>query len=167
MRGRGWPALAVAAVVVTEGLAFAPKILPTSKVTNKVLVGNPGMPTLHTLHGVETKTMDKTDQDIAEEITDISYSDQRMLDFSYGAFAKQFPFANNLMIATLKTAAADLLAQTVIAQTPVTEIDLQRSLLFCLFGAIYLGAFQYAYQVQVFKKLFDVDKFTAVKYTGK
>ena len=53
------------------------------------------------------------------------------------------------MIATTKTAAADLLAQTVIAQTPLTEVDLQRSFLFCLFGCIYLGAFQYLYQVQV------------------
>ena len=69
--------------------------------------------------------------------------------FSYVEFAKENPFANNLMIATTKTAAADLLAQTVIAQTPLTEVDLQRSFLFCLFGCIYLGAFQYLYQVQV------------------
>lgn len=69
--------------------------------------------------------------------------------FSYVEFAKENPFANNLMIATTKTAAADLLAQTVIAQTPLTEVDLQRSFLFCLFGCIHLGAFQYLYQVQV------------------
>ena len=69
------------------------------------------------------------------------------------------------MIATAKTAAADLLAQTVISQTPLMEIDVQRSLLFCLFGCVYLGAFQYAYQVQIFKRLFDVDKFTQQKLT--
>lgn len=57
--------------------------------------------------------------------------------------------ANNLMIATTKTAAADLLAQIVIAQTPLSEVDLQRSFLFCMFGCLYLGAFQYLYQVQV------------------
>lgn len=72
--------------------------------------------------------------------------------FSYVEFAKTHPFANNIMIATTKTAAADLLAQTVIAGAPISEIDLQRSLLFCLFGATYLGAFQYLYQVQVRSK---------------
>jgi hypothetical protein len=72
--------------------------------------------------------------------------------FSYVEFAKTYPFATNVMIATGKTAAADLLAQTVIAGAPIAEIDLQRSLLFCLFGAIYLGAFQYLYQVQVRSK---------------
>lgn len=62
--------------------------------------------------------------------------------FSYVQFAKRYPFYNNLMIATAKTAAADLLAQTVISQTPLMEVDMQRSLLFCLFGALYLGMCQ-------------------------
>lgn len=85
--------------------------------------------------------------------------------FSYGDFAKNYPFVNNVGIATCKTAAADLLAQVVIAQTP--DIDWQRSLLFCAFGAIYLGGFQYLYQVQVFKRLFDVDKFTSQPWADK
>jgi hypothetical protein len=80
--------------------------------------------------------------------------------FSYVDFAQQNPFLNNLMIATTKTAAADLLAQTVFGGTPLGEVDLQRSLLFCLFGCVYLGGFQYLYQVQIFKKMFDVDRFT-------
>lgn len=87
--------------------------------------------------------------------------------FSYVKFAQSYPFANNLLIATTKTAAADLLAQTLIAQTPLTELDLQRSLLFCLFGCVYLGAFQYLYQVQVFKRLFDVDSFTQKNWEEK
>lgn len=87
--------------------------------------------------------------------------------FSYVEFAKKYPFVNNIGIATVKTAAADLLAQTVISGSPLTEIDLQRSFLFCLFGAVYLGAFQYAYQVQVFKQLFDVDKFTNQSWAEK
>jgi Mpv17 / PMP22 family len=87
--------------------------------------------------------------------------------FSYVRFAKEYPFVNNIGIATVKTAAADLLAQTVIAGTPFTEIDVQRSFLFCLFGALYLGAFQYAYQVNVFKKLFDVDSFTNKAWSEK
>ncbi len=93
--------------------------------------------------------------------------DQSSSTYSYVEFAKAYPFVNNIGIATVKTAAADLLAQTVIAGTPLTEIDLQRSFLFCLFGALYLGAFQYAYQVQVFKRLFDVDRFTSQPWPDK
>ena len=85
----------------------------------------------------------------------------------YITFAQSYPFANNLLIATLKTTAADILAQTVISQTPLDEIDWQRSFVFCIFGCIYLGAFQYLYQVQIFKRLFDVDKFTTQTWSEK
>jgi hypothetical protein len=87
--------------------------------------------------------------------------------FSYSQFARDRPFANNIMIATAKTAAADLLAQTVIAQTPLDAVDWQRSLLFMIFGAVYLGGFQYLYQVQIFKRLFDVDSFTSQPWADK
>ena len=87
--------------------------------------------------------------------------------FSYVDFAQQYPFANNVAIATAKTAAADLLAQTVIAGTPLDAVDWQRSLLFMGFGACYLGAFQYLYQVQIFKRLFDVDAFTSQPWAEK
>jgi len=60
----------------------------------------------------------------------------------------------------MKTASADLLAQVAISHTPVAEVDVQRLLLFAVFGATYLGAFQYWYQVNIFKKMFDVDSFT-------
>ena len=87
--------------------------------------------------------------------------------WSYGEFAKTYPNVNNIGIATIKTASADLLAQVVIAQTPVSDIDWQRAFLFCAFGALYLGAFQYWYQVNIFKKLFDVDKFTSQPWEDK
>jgi len=87
--------------------------------------------------------------------------------FSYVTFAQDYPFVNNVMIATLKTAAADLLAQTVIAQTPIDAIDWQRSFLFCAFGALYLGGFQYLYQVNIFKRMFDVDSFTSQPWADK
>ncbi|KAL3798038.1 hypothetical protein HJC23_012329 [Cyclotella cryptica] len=87
--------------------------------------------------------------------------------WSYGDFAKTYPNVNNIGIATIKTASADLLAQVVIAQTPISEIDWQRAFLFCAFGALYLGAFQYWYQVNIFKKLFDVDKFTSQPWEDK
>ena len=79
---------------------------------------------------------------------------------AYMQFAKDNPFWNSIAIASVKTAAADLLAQTVIGGTALGDVDLQRSLLFFLFGGMYSGAFQYIYQVQIFKQLFDVDKFT-------
>ena len=82
-------------------------------------------------------------------------------DNAYIQFAKEYPFVNNFIIASLKTVAADLLAQIVIAQTPISDVDLQRSLLFCIFGGLYSGAFQYVYQVQLFKRIFkDIDSFT-------
>lgn len=49
----------------------------------------------------------------------------------------------------------------------VAEVDIQQSLVFCLFGFAYLGAFQYLYQVQVFKRLFDVDRFTSQSLKDK
>ena len=87
--------------------------------------------------------------------------------FSYAQWAKDNPLANNLGIATVKTAAADLLAQLVIAQVPVADLDYSRLLLFASFGFAYLGGFQYLYQVQVFKRLFDVDAFTSQPWGDK
>ena len=87
--------------------------------------------------------------------------------FSYVQFAQEYPFANNIAIATAKTAAADLLAQVVIGGAPLDAVDPSRLLLFASFGAIYLGGFQYLYQVQVFKRLFDVDAFTSQPWADK
>ena len=98
---------------------------------------------------------------------DTAIESEKAGGFSYGEFAKQYPFANNIAIATTKTALADLIAQVLIAQTPIAEIDYERSLLFCAFGAIYLGGFQYLYQVNIFKKLFDVDAFTSQPWKDK
>lgn len=36
-----------------------------------------------------------------------------------------------------------------------------------MYGLFYLGAFQYWYQVNIFKKLFDVDKFTSLSLEEK
>lgn len=105
-----------------------------------------------------------------ELITEESISSEQTTatsNWSYAEFAKAYPNVNNIGIATIKTASADLLAQVVIAQTPVSEIDWQRAFLFCAFGALYLGAFQYWYQVNIFKRLFDVDKFTSQPWAEK
>ena len=119
----------------------------------------------------KTKTSTRTQTDEFPEMA-LTFDDDPLEEkpeqgFSYTAFAQTYPFATNVGIATLKTAAADLLAQTVISQTPLAEVDWQRSLLFCLFGATYLGGFQYWYQVNIFKKMFDVDKFTQQSWGEK
>jgi len=102
------------------------------------------------------------DQSVSDEVIECDAG-----GLSYGEFAKNYPFANNIAIATVKTAMADLLAQVVIGQTPIAEVDVARSLLFCGFGAIYLGGFQYLYQVNIFKKIFDVDAFTSQPWADK
>lgn len=60
--------------------------------------------------------------------------------WSYAEFARTYPNVNNIGIATVKTASADLLAQVAIAHTPISDIDWERAFLFCAFGAVYLGA---------------------------
>jgi len=88
--------------------------------------------------------------------------------FSYVAFAKANPVANNLIIATIKTGAADLMAQMVIERKPFNEVDWQRNFVFCLFGAAYLGMFQYWYQVNIFKRIFpSVERFTNQSWAAK
>jgi Mpv17 / PMP22 family len=73
-----------------------------------------------------------------------------------------------MMIATIKTAAADLLAQTILGGIPLWEMDFTRNILFCFFGAFYLGAFQYWYQVKIFKKLFpNIDSYTNQSWSAK
>ena len=85
----------------------------------------------------------------------------------YKSFATKFPLLNNMMIASGKAAVADLFAQTVIAQSGLDAVDWHRTFLFCLFGAFYQGGFQYLYQVNLFSKLFDVEKFTSQPWAEK
>jgi hypothetical protein len=88
--------------------------------------------------------------------------------WSYVTFAKTFPFANNVIIATFKTSAADLVAQCVIERKSFKDIDWNRNMVFCLFGAAYLGGFQYLYQVNVFKRLFsNAERFTNQTWMAK
>jgi len=135
---------------------------------------------LSSLHGSKTdlKELSSADDILNNKLmdplldlqsTDDSTPEEDLLakSWSYGKFARENPNMNNIGIATIKTASADLLAQVVIAHTPIAEIDWERAFLFCAFGAIYLGAFQYWYQVNVFKKLFDVDKFTSQPWSEK
>eukprot|EP00437_Effrenium_voratum_P036079 CAMPEP_0181469912 /NCGR_PEP_ID=MMETSP1110-20121109/38271_1 /TAXON_ID=174948 /ORGANISM="Symbiodinium sp., Strain CCMP421" /LENGTH=175 /DNA_ID=CAMNT_0023594849 /DNA_START=158 /DNA_END=685 /DNA_ORIENTATION=+ len=68
----------------------------------------------------------------------------------------------------MKTSAADLVAQCVIERKSLKEVDWKRNLVFCMFGAVYLGAFQYWYQVNIFTRMFKgVEKFTTQPLAAK
>ncbi|MEM8648880.1 MAG: Mpv17/PMP22 family protein, partial [Pseudomonadota bacterium] len=70
------------------------------------------------------------------------------------AFPKTQPYATNIIIATGKTAAADLMTQVVVEGKSWEQVDWKRNMVFVVFGAGYLGAFQWLIQVNVFSKLF-------------
>ena len=83
---------------------------------------------------------------------------------AYGDFARNRPAANGILIGGVKTAAADALAQV---STP-GDFDLKRNALFGAFGALYLGAFQYWYQVRIFRRVFtSTDRFTSQPLAAK
>ena len=91
---------------------------------------------------------------------------------AYIQFSKENPLVNSVAIASCKTAAADVLAQTFLGggggTTPWTEWDVPRTALFFVFGGLYSGAFQYYYQVNVFQQLFpNVDSFTQQSWREK
>lgn len=87
---------------------------------------------------------------------------------SYVAWARANPLANNLVIATVKTSAADLVTQIVVERKSLAEVDWKRNSVFCMFGFVYLGGFQYWYQVNVFKRLFPgIERFTSQPWLDK
>mmetsp|Transcript_3706 Transcript_3706/g.9953 ORF Transcript_3706/g.9953 Transcript_3706/m.9953 type:complete len:279 (-) Transcript_3706:348-1184(-) len=147
-----------AAVLVPGARAFAP-VVPARRLSPPSVVGirAPSRPSALS----QSSRSDSVDDEGAEATTTTTTT------FSYGQFAQENPLANNLLIATCKTAAADLLAQTLISGTPVGEVDWARVSLFMFFGLFYLGGFQYLYQVQIFKRMFDVDSFTNQSWGDK
>jgi len=70
------------------------------------------------------------------------------------SFAKRNPFAFQLIIATLKTSAADIMAQTIAEKKSFSEIDWKRNGIFVVFGAAYLGGFQYWIMVNKYRQWF-------------
>jgi len=76
------------------------------------------------------------------------------------AFGQRRPFAFQLGVATVKTAAADLLVQRYVEGK--TEIDWKRNAVFTVFGGAYLGGFQWLIYVTAFRRWFpNMDKFAA------
>lgn len=72
---------------------------------------------------------------------------------SHQPFYKKHPLAIAVLVATVKTATADILIQTQVEKRE--KIDYKRVALFTAFGSVYFGAFQYFLYVKCFSKWFD------------
>lgn len=84
------------------------------------------------------------------------------------AFPKEQPFAFQLIVATGKTSAADLVCQVVAEKKSLSEIDWRRNGIFVVFGAVYLGGFQYWLMVNKYRQWFPtMDRFGKLSFAEK
>jgi hypothetical protein len=84
------------------------------------------------------------------------------------AFPKNNPFAFQLMVATGKTAAADLLVQIVAEGKSLSEVDWKRNGIFVVFGFTYLGGFQWWLMVNKYRQWFPtMDRFAKLSFAQK
>jgi hypothetical protein len=84
------------------------------------------------------------------------------------SFPKDHPFAFQLMVATGKTAAADLMVQTVAEGKSLKEVDWTRNAIFIIFGFTYLGGFQWYLMVHKYRQWFPtMDKFAKMSFAEK
>ena len=70
------------------------------------------------------------------------------------SWAKENPFLFQLGVATVKTSAADLVAQMVAERKSLDEVDWKRNAIFVVFGFAYLGGFQYWLMVTKYRQWF-------------
>lgn len=84
------------------------------------------------------------------------------------SFPKTHPFAFQLMVATGKTSAADLVCQVVAERKSWDEIDWKRNGIFVVFGFAYLGGFQYYLMVTKYRQWFPtMDRFAKLSFADK
>lgn len=84
------------------------------------------------------------------------------------SFPKEHPFAFQLIIATMKTSAADIVCQTVAERKSFSEIDWKRNGIFVVFGFAYLGGFQYWLMVNKYRQWFPtMDSFAKLTLAQK
>eukprot|EP00440_Ansanella_granifera_P020149 gb/GFBE01021889.1/.p1 GENE.gb/GFBE01021889.1/~~gb/GFBE01021889.1/.p1 ORF type:complete len:241 (+),score=52.90 gb/GFBE01021889.1/:1-723(+) len=87
---------------------------------------------------------------------------------SQASFAARHPFAFQLVVATAKTSAADLMTQVVVEKKSLTEVDWKRNGIFVVFGFVYLGCFQYWLMVNKFRQWFPtMDRFAKLPFAEK
>mmetsp|Transcript_6269 Transcript_6269/g.9792 ORF Transcript_6269/g.9792 Transcript_6269/m.9792 type:complete len:262 (-) Transcript_6269:772-1557(-) len=87
---------------------------------------------------------------------------------SSSSWAKENPFLFQLGVATVKTSAADLVAQTVAERKSLNEVDWKRNAIFVVFGFAYLGGFQYWLMVNKYRQWFPtMDRFAKLSFADK
>lgn len=84
------------------------------------------------------------------------------------SFPKEHPFLFQLIVATGKTSAADIVCQTVAEKKRFSEIDWRRNGIFVVFGFAYLGGFQYYIMVNKYRQWFPtMDRFAKLSFAEK
>jgi hypothetical protein len=84
------------------------------------------------------------------------------------SFIERNPFAFQIAVATVKTSAADLVAQVVAEKKSFSEIDWRRNGVFIVFGSVYLGGFQWFIMVTKYRVWFPtMDRFAKLPLSAK
>ena len=84
------------------------------------------------------------------------------------SFPKDNPFTFQMMVATGKTMAADLMVQMVAEGKTLEEVDWKRNGVFVVFGFVYLGGFQWWLMVTKYRQWFPtMDKFAKMSFADK
>lgn len=98
----------------------------------------------------------------------VSAADKSALSSKVLSFPKNHPFAFQLMIATIKTSAADLVCQMVAEGKSLQEVDWKRNGIFVVFGFTYLGGFQWWLMVHKYRQWFPtMDRFGKMSMAEK
>jgi hypothetical protein len=84
------------------------------------------------------------------------------------SFPKDNPFTFQMIVATGKTMAADLMVQMVAEGKTLEEVDWKRNGIFVVFGFVYLGGFQWWLMVTKYRQWFPtMDKFAKMSFADK
>ncbi len=84
------------------------------------------------------------------------------------SFPKENPFTFQMIVATGKTMAADLMVQMVAEGKTLEEVDWKRNGVFVVFGFAYLGGFQWWLMVSKYRQWFPtMDKFAKMSFAEK
>ena len=73
----------------------------------------------------------------------------------YVGWAARSPFTSQVIVATGKTVAADVLVQTTVEGRSLRDLDGRRVGIFAGFGFLYLGVIQYGLYVKFMQRLFN------------
>jgi Mpv17 / PMP22 family len=138
------------------------------------IISRAGTRIIHnTKNRLKTTTDDVTKKNIKNvEVPSSSVGDATTSTIVEGgngtSFAKENPFIFQLIVATLKTVAADLTTQIVAEGKSWNEVDWKRSGIFVVFGFTYLGGFQYWLMVHKYRQWFPtMDKFAKMSFNDK